>query len=86
MAKENSKVWKFFEVINYLVLILLIVGQCTVGSNFLVGQFIYLTANLISVTRCFVLKRPVADKIKDCSCLAITMGLIGIKILGGIAS
>lgn len=77
---------KFFETINYLVLILLIVGQCTVGSNFLIGQCIYLVANLISVTRCWVLRRPAADKIKDSTCMAITIGLIGIKLLGGIVS
>lgn len=75
---------KFFEIINYLVLMLLIIGQCTVGANFLIGQFVYFAANAISVTRCFVLRRPVADKIKDCSCLAITSGLICIKLLGGI--
>jgi len=79
-----TKFEKFFEVINYFVLILLIVGQCVVGANFLIGQFIYFAANVISVVRCFVLRRPVADKIKDCSCLGITTGLIGIKLLGGL--
>lgn len=79
-----TKFEKFFEIINYLVLVLLIVGQCVVGASFLIGQFIYLVANLISVIRCFILQRPVADKIKDCSCLGITTGLIGIKLLGGL--
>lgn len=79
-----TKFEKFFEVINYLILVLLIVGQCVVGASFLIGQFIYLVSNLISVVRCFVLHRPVADKIKDCSCLGITTGLIGIKLLGGL--
>ena len=84
--KENGKLWKMFETLNYAVLALLIIGQCTVGSNFMVGQSIYLGANLVAVTRTFALKRPVADKIKDCCCLGITCGLIGIKILGGIIS
>lgn len=75
---------KFFEVLNYLVLMLLIVGQCVVGANWIIGQFIYLAANLISVSRCWVLKRPVADKVKDCSCTAITSGLIGMELLGGL--
>lgn len=79
-----TKFEKFFEVINYLVLILLIVGQCVVGADFYIGQFIYLAANTISVVRCFVLHRPVADKIKDCSCLGITAGLISVKFLGGL--
>ena len=83
---ENGKLWKFFETLNYLVLALLIIGQCTVGRNFMIGQSIYLGANLVSVTRTFILKRPMADKVKDCCCLGITCGLLGIKILGGIIS
>lgn len=75
---------KVFEVLNYLVLMLLIAGQCVVGANWMIGQFIYLAANVISVSRCWVLKRPVPDKVKDCSCTAITCGLIGMEMLGGI--
>lgn len=75
---------KFFENLNYIVLMLLIIGQCTIGANWVVGQFVYLTANLISVLRCWILKRPMADKIKDCACLAITLGLLGIRFLGGL--
>lgn len=75
---------KIFEVLNYLVLILLIVGQCVVGANWMVGQFIYLAANTISVVRCWVLKRPIPDKVKDCSCAGITSGLITMELLGGI--
>ena len=33
---------KVFEVLNYLVLMLLIAGQCVVGANWMIGQFIYL--------------------------------------------
>lgn len=75
---------KFFEVINYLVLMLLITGQCVVGADWMVGQFIYLSANTISVVRCWVLRRPAADKIKECSCTAITAGLITMELLGGL--
>ena len=74
---------KLFENLNYFVLILLIVGQCTIGANWVVGQCIYLGANLISVSRCWILGRPVADKIKDCACLGITLGLLGFRLLGG---
>ena len=56
-----QKLTKFFEALNYLVLMLLILGQCTVGSNFIIGQSVYLGANIIAVTRTFVLKRPSAD-------------------------
>lgn len=82
----ESKIEKVFEIANYLVLALLIAGQCTVGSSFYVGQFIYLSANVLAVVRSFVLRRPVPDKVKDCCMLGITTGLILIKFLGGIHS
>lgn len=61
---------------SYLVLALLLIAQCVVGKNFVVGQYIYLAANGISVLRSFLLKRPHADKIKDTCCLALTTGLL----------
>lgn len=67
---------KFFENLQYLVLAGLIVAQCVVGSNFYIGQFIYLGVNLIAVVRSFVLDRPAPDKVKDFSCLGITLGII----------
>lgn len=67
---------KLFENLNYVVLMGLIVAQCVIGKWYLVGQGIYLFCNVISVTRSIVLKRPKADKIKDFSCTAITIGLI----------
>lgn len=70
------------ENLQYFVLVLLVLGQCTIGSLFYLGQGIYLTANLVSLFRSFVLNRPMADKVKDTVCLAITIGLIAIKILG----
>lgn len=73
---------KVIENLQYLTLILLIVGQCTVGSLFYLGQGVYLAANLISVFRCFALGRPMSDKVKDCCCLAITIALLVIKTLG----
>lgn len=78
----KSKIEKVFENFQFIVLGLLILGQCTVGSNFFVGQFVYLCANAISLTRCFALRRPVADKVKDACCLGITAGLIIIKTIG----
>lgn len=82
----REKIEKAFELANYIVLALLIAGQCTVGSNFYVGQFVYLGANILAVTRTFILKRPMADKVKDFCMLGITTGLILIKVLGGIHS
>ena len=67
---------KFFENLQFVVLIGLIVAQCVVGNNFYLGQFIYLGCNTISVARNFALDRPLADKVKDCACFGITLGLI----------
>lgn len=66
-------VWK---ELNYLVLITLITAQCVVKADFLIGQFVYLFANILSFVRCFVLQRPIADKIKDGCMLGITVGLV----------
>ena len=67
------------ENLQYVTLVLLVLGQCTVGSIFYLGQGIYLVANLISVFRSFVLNRPTSDKVKDVTCFAITLGLIIVK-------
>ena len=71
---------KVFENLSYVVLVGLIVAQCVIGKWYLVGQGLYLLCNGIMVTRDFLLKRPRADKVKDCSCTAITIGLILIAI------
>lgn len=71
---------KLFENFGYVVLMGLIIAQCVIGKWYLVGQGIYLTCNIISVVRSFILNRPKADKIKDLSCTAITIGLILIAI------
>lgn len=79
-----TKFEKVFINFQYVVLALLIVGQCTVGIDFLIGQVVYLAANGISVARCYVLHRPAADKVKDWACTGITLGLIAIKLLNGL--
>jgi len=71
-------VWK---ELNYLVLITLITAQCVVKADFLIGQFVYLFANILSFARCFVLQRPIADKIKDGCMLGITIGLVVMTML-----
>ena len=72
----TRKTRQFVENLQYLVLVALIVGQCTVGASFYLGQCVYLFANIVAVYRSFALKRPAADKVKDTACLAITAGLI----------
>jgi len=61
---------------QYLVFVLLILGQITIGKSYIVGQSIYLVANAISITRCFILKRPKADKVKDMGCTIVTVGCL----------
>lgn len=70
---------KFYENLQFVVLVGLIIGQCTVGVNFYFGQGVYLICNLLSVIQNFVLRRPLADKVKDSACLGITIGLILFK-------
>lgn len=71
-------VWK---ELNYLVLIALITAQCVVKVDFLIGQFVYLFANTLAFSRCFILQRPIADKIKDGCMLGITVGLVAMTTL-----
>ena len=71
---------KFFENIYFVVIALLILAQCVIGPNYLFGQGLFLGANILSLVRCYVLDRPVADKIKDYACTALTIGLIYLYI------
>lgn len=64
----------------YFVLTLTILGQMTIGLSYLVGQGMWLVANLITVWRDFALDRPRADKVKDVCMLCLTIGLIAIYL------
>lgn len=74
-SQTNATV-KTWENIQFLVLILTIVGQVTVGASFIIGQSVWLIANTIALVRDFALKRPIADKTKNATLWAITCGLI----------
>lgn len=71
-----------WENLQLLVLALTIGGQMFVGVAFFAGQGLWCAANLISVIRDFMLYRPLADIIKDCMMLAITVALIVLRALG----
>lgn len=71
-----------WENLQLLVLALTIGGQMFVGVAFFAGQGLWCAANLISVVRDFVLYRPIADIVKDCMMLAITIVLIVLRALG----
>lgn len=69
-----------WDRMNYIVLALTILGQMTVGAVYLVGQGLWLIANIITVVRDFALDRPRADKIKNTCMLCITIGLVAIRL------
>ena len=80
-GKKDVKtiVW---ENLQLLTLMGSIAGQVTIGASFLLGQGLFLAANIVALTRNFVLHRPIADKIKDSCLTAITIGLIVAFLLG----
>lgn len=78
--KTNSRI-KVWEQIQLVVLALTICGQCIVGGFFLLGQSLWLIANSIAVVRDFKLRRPYADKVKDATMTAITIGIIAGYVL-----
>lgn len=67
----------------YVAIALTVVGQCTVGSNFYIGQVAYLVANIVNCSRDIYLRRPRADKIKNFTFLGITIGLIVLQMIRG---
>ena len=71
-----------WENLQLLVLALTIAGQLFVGVAFFIGQGLWAVANVISVTRDFILHRPIADIVKDSAMTAITFALIALRLLG----
>lgn len=83
IQEKKSKFIIFWENIQLLGLGLTIAGQITVGAWFIVGQGLWLVANIIAVVRDFILHRPMADIVKDSALTAITMALIALNLFGG---
>ena len=81
MNEKNLKV-TIWENLQLLTLMGSICGQITIGMSFLLGQGLFLAANIVALTRNFVLHRPVADKVKDGCLTALTLGLIIAYLLG----
>lgn len=77
MSKKNLG----WEIVGYISLALAIFGQIVVGYWYLLGQVAYLIANFSCVVRCFALGQPSADKVKNMAFLAITAGLIFLKLI-----
>ena len=77
----SQKMDNFFTNLAYVAIALTVIGQCTMGASFYIGQGAYLIANVVNCTRDIILKRPRADKIKNFTFLGITVGLIMFKYL-----
>lgn len=72
-------VWENLQV---AVLALTIAGQAVVGGLYLLAQIIWLVANVVSLSRDFVLERPMADKVKNGGLCGLTIALITLRLLG----
>lgn len=79
----KKNIFNLWEVANYLCLILCILGQMTAGYTYMLAQGAYLIANSIAVIRDIKIKMPVSNLVKDACFLAITIGLIVIRIVVG---
>lgn len=87
MTRKGYQIEKFhkeqqWENIALLCFALTVLGQGLVGGFYLMAQFIWLTANVISLIRNVVLKRPKADKMRDAGLIGLTIALIVLRVLG----
>ena len=80
-ATKSTKI-VVWENLQLLALAGTIAGQALVGGLYLVAQSIWLACNVLSLTRDFVLKRPMADKIKNAALCGLTAALIVLRICG----
>ena len=76
MKKET--IW---EIIGYVLLAGLVIGQVTIGYWYLFAQFVYLICNITNVVRDFAQSMPTSYKVKDICFSALTLSLIIIWIL-----
>ena len=83
MENEKSTWRKVWENLQYLNLALTIAGQVIIGGSYLLGQSVWLVANIIALARDFTLQRPTADKVRDAAMTALMAGLMIFYLLGG---
>lgn len=79
---EKSSKEKRWENIALLCFGLTVLGQGLVGGFYLIAQFVWLAANVISLIRNIVLDRPKADKLRDAGLIGLTTALIVLRVLG----
>jgi hypothetical protein len=64
---------KVFESMSYVQLAMVVCGQLVMGLNTVLASTLFFLGNCIAVSRCFVLCRPMSDKIKDICLLLISV-------------
>lgn len=77
---KKNVIW---EIVGYVALGLLIVGQVTIGFSFWIGQIAYLIADIIVTIRCFAVKQETSDKVKNIALTAICVGVMIVKFISG---
>lgn len=77
---KKNVIW---EIVGYVALGLLIVGQVTIGFSFWIGQVAYLIADIIVTIRCFAVKQETSDKVKNIALTAICVGVMIVKFISG---
>ena len=80
MKKKTVK--KFWEIVNYIALVGLVVGQITIGFFFYVGQITFLATDIVILIRSIAIKQNKSDIIKNVCMTAIAAGVLIIKLLG----
>lgn len=80
MKKKTVK--KFWELVNYMALIGLIVGQVTIGFFFYVGQITFLATDVVILIRSIAIKQNKSDIIKNSAMTGIAAAVLIIKLLG----
>lgn len=76
-----SKTAIFWEVIGYITLALLVIGQIAIGYWYIPAQCCYLFANVACMVRGFKIRLPLADNIKNVTFVAITIACIMIWLI-----
>lgn len=76
MKKET--IW---EIIGYILLAGLVIGQVTIGYWYLFAQFVYLICNVTNVVRDFAQNMPTSYRVKDICFSALTLALIVIWVI-----
>ena len=67
---------KLMELCGYCGIVLTVVGQVTVGANYLLGQACWLIANALFIIKAVRQKQGKAETVRNVIMLAITIGLI----------